>query len=56
MLQFHLFASAFREEVGSGAAAAQLYLSKEYLAVASKTEMWIKKLTYGVLYRIMHFN
>ena len=56
ILQFYLFASVTRGEVGSGAAAARLYLSKEYLAAASKTEMWIKSVTYRVPYRIMHFN
>ena len=39
ILQFYLFASATRVEVGSGAATARLYLSKEYLAAASETEM-----------------
>ena len=43
ILQLYLFASANRGEVWSGAAAARLYLTKEYLAVASETEMWIKK-------------
>ena len=56
ILQCYLFASATRVEVRSGAATARLYLSKEYLAAASETEMWIKNVTYGVLYRIMHFN
>ena len=56
MLQFYLFASATRGEVGSGAAAARLYLSKEYFAAANKTEMLIKKVTYGVLDRMMHLN
>ena len=39
ILQLYLFASATREEVGSGAAAARLYLAKMYIAVASETEM-----------------
>ena len=56
ILQLYLFASATRGEGLSGAVAARLYLTKEYLAVASETEMWIKNVTYGVLYRIMHFN
>ena len=38
ILQLYLFASAARGEVGSGAAAARLYLIKEYMAVASETE------------------
>ena len=37
------FAGATRGEVGAGAAAARLYLAKEYLAVASETESWIKE-------------
>ena len=37
-LQMYLFASATRVEVESSAAAARLYLTKEYLAVASKAE------------------
>ena len=43
ILQLYLFASATRGEVGSGAAAVRLYLTEEYLAVASEVESWIQK-------------
>ena len=43
ILQLYLFVSATRGEVGSGAAALRLYLTKEYLAVASEAESWIKR-------------
>ena len=41
IIQLYLFASATRGEVGSGAAAVRLYLTKEYLAVASEAKSWI---------------